>query len=273
VKFPLGHLGEFSGFAEGEEAFLVEADGEFLLDAGEAFWGWQLEGVGDIVGNFKQQLGHVLLLLGFALFHFSWKSGGWLEDTRDKALKLGWLGGWGCRWAPPGLWPSALGCDARSGFLTLPSSWAGRLGMPIGSAIDAPVANGRRIGHPQMPSQIGPTPVENGPNRYNRLVRRSRQRRNPMPTHLNLNPDLLQEAIDLDSETPIETLIETALRTYIDQRKQPQIDINTNSGQSFGESIVAFREKHNISQMDIDPDEIWGDVRDRTFVGEEASFE
>jgi dUTPase len=44
-----------------------------------------------------------------------------------------------------------------------------------------------------------------------------------MPTHLNLNPDLLQEAIDFDSETPIETLIETALRSYIDQRKRLQV--------------------------------------------------
>ena len=38
--------------------------------------------------------------------------------------------------------------------------------------------------------------------------------------------------------------------------------LQTNTNLSLGESIVAFREKHNISKMDIDPDEIWGDVRD-----------
>jgi hypothetical protein len=44
-----------------------------------------------------------------------------------------------------------------------------------------------------------------------------------MPTPLNLNPDLLQEALDLNRETPIETLIETALRAYIDQQKRLQV--------------------------------------------------
>ena len=38
--------------------------------------------------------------------------------------------------------------------------------------------------------------------------------------------------------------------------------LQTNTNLSLGESIVAFREKHNISKMDIDPDEIWGDIRD-----------
>jgi hypothetical protein len=90
-----------------------------------------------------------------------------------------------------------------------------------------------------------------------------------MPTSLILNPELLQEAIDLNTDTPIETLVETALRAYIDQYKY----LKTNANISFGESIVAFREKHNISQMEIDPDEIWGDVRDRNFVGTEVSFE
>jgi hypothetical protein len=36
---------------------------------------------------------------------------------------------------------------------------------------------------------------------------------------------------------------------------------------------VDFRAKHNISQLNIDPDEIWGDVRDRTFAGQAVSFE
>jgi hypothetical protein len=83
-----------------------------------------------------------------------------------------------------------------------------------------------------------------------------------MPTSLILDPELLQEAIDLNTNTPIETLVETALRAYIDQYKS----IKTNTTLSFGESIVAFREKHNISQMEIDPDEIWGDIRDRKLV-------
>ncbi len=90
-----------------------------------------------------------------------------------------------------------------------------------------------------------------------------------MPISLILNPDLLQEAIDLNTNTPIETLVETALRAYIDQYKHLQ----TNLSLSFGESIVAFRKKHNIDQTDIDPDEIWGNVRDRNFVGTEVIFE
>ena len=90
-----------------------------------------------------------------------------------------------------------------------------------------------------------------------------------MLTSLTVNSELLQEAIDLDTGTPIETMIETALREYIDQRKR----LKNDAGQSFGESIGAFREKHHISQMDIDPDEIWGNVRDRNFVGSEVSFE
>ena len=90
-----------------------------------------------------------------------------------------------------------------------------------------------------------------------------------MPTSLILNPDLLQEAIDLNTDIPIETLVETALRAYIDQYKH----LKTNSNLSFGESIITFREKHNINQTSIDPDEIWGDVRDRNFVGTEVSFE
>jgi hypothetical protein len=84
-----------------------------------------------------------------------------------------------------------------------------------------------------------------------------------MPTTLNLNPELLQEAINLDTTTSIETVIETALRQYIDQCNRLKVN---GTGPSFGESILAFREKHNISEMDIDPDEIWGDVRDRNFV-------
>ena len=64
--------------------------------------------------------------------------------------------------------------------------------------------------------------------------------------------------IDLNIDTPIKTLVETALRAHIDHDRSLQ----TNTTPSFGASIVAFREKHNISKMDIDPDEIWGDIRD-----------
>jgi hypothetical protein len=75
-----------------------------------------------------------------------------------------------------------------------------------------------------------------------------------MPTTLNLNPELLQEAIDLDTTTSIETVIETALRQYIDQCNRLKASPNNDIGQSFGESIEAFREKYNISEIDIDPD-------------------
>jgi hypothetical protein len=78
-------------------------------------------------------------------------------------------------------------------------------------------------------------------------------------------PRTTARAIVLDT-TSIETVIETALRQYIDQCNCLKASMNKDTGQSFGESIGAFRKKYNISETDIDPDAIWGDVRDRNFV-------
>jgi hypothetical protein len=44
-----------------------------------------------------------------------------------------------------------------------------------------------------------------------------------MPTSFTINPELLQEAIDLDTKTPIEKLVEIALRNYIDQYKRLKV--------------------------------------------------
>lgn len=44
-----------------------------------------------------------------------------------------------------------------------------------------------------------------------------------MPTSLTINPELLQEAIDLETNTPIEILVEMALRAYIDQYKRLKV--------------------------------------------------
>lgn len=44
-----------------------------------------------------------------------------------------------------------------------------------------------------------------------------------MPTSFNINPELLQEAIDLETNTPIEVLVEKALRDYIDQYKRLKV--------------------------------------------------
>jgi hypothetical protein len=44
-----------------------------------------------------------------------------------------------------------------------------------------------------------------------------------MPTSFTINPELLQEAIDLETNTPIEVLVEVALRNYIDQYKRLKI--------------------------------------------------
>lgn len=44
-----------------------------------------------------------------------------------------------------------------------------------------------------------------------------------MQISLNLNPDLIQEAIEFDSTTSIDSVVETALREYIDQRKRLKI--------------------------------------------------
>ncbi|MEG3929570.1 MULTISPECIES: type II toxin-antitoxin system VapB family antitoxin [unclassified Microcoleus] len=80
-----------------------------------------------------------------------------------------------------------------------------------------------------------------------------------MVTNLNVDTALLQEAIELEREIAIETLVEIALREYIQRRKQPQ-----NLEQSFGESLTAFREKYQLHELGLNPDEIWGDIRDRT---------
>ncbi|WP_341739526.1 type II toxin-antitoxin system VapB family antitoxin [Microcoleus sp. CAWBG640] len=89
-----------------------------------------------------------------------------------------------------------------------------------------------------------------------------------MVTSLNVDTELLQEAIELEQEIPIETLVEIALREYIQRRKQPHhLEL------SFGESLSAFREKYQLHELDLNPDEIWGDIRDRTFTGREVIFE
>ena len=44
-----------------------------------------------------------------------------------------------------------------------------------------------------------------------------------MPTSFTINLELLQEAIDLETNTPIEVLVEVALRDYIDQYKRLKV--------------------------------------------------
>ncbi len=79
-----------------------------------------------------------------------------------------------------------------------------------------------------------------------------------MVTSLNVDTALLQEAIELEQEIAIETLVEIALREYIQRRKQPQhLELN------FGESLGAFREKYQVNELGLNPDEIWGDIRDQ----------
>ncbi|MEG4274004.1 MULTISPECIES: type II toxin-antitoxin system VapB family antitoxin [unclassified Microcoleus] len=89
-----------------------------------------------------------------------------------------------------------------------------------------------------------------------------------MVTSLNVDTALLQEAIELDEEIDLETLVEIALREYIQRRKQSK-----NPQLSFGESLATFREKYQLQELGLNPDEIWGDVRDRTFAGREVIFE
>ena len=80
-----------------------------------------------------------------------------------------------------------------------------------------------------------------------------------MVTSLNVDTGLLQEAIALKEEIAIETLVEIALREYIQRRKQPQhLEL------SFGESLSAFREKYQLHELGLNPDELWGEIRDRT---------
>lgn len=89
-----------------------------------------------------------------------------------------------------------------------------------------------------------------------------------MVTSLNVDTALLQEALELTGETALETLVEIALREYIQHRKQMK-----NSELSFGESVSAFRKKYQLDQLGLNPDEIWGEVRDRNFTGREVIFE
>ncbi|MBE9093451.1 type II toxin-antitoxin system VapB family antitoxin [Tychonema sp. LEGE 07203] len=77
-----------------------------------------------------------------------------------------------------------------------------------------------------------------------------------MMTSLNVDTALLQEAIELQRENSLETLVEIALREYIQRRKQPQhLEL------SFGESLGAFREKYQVHELGLNPDRIWEDVR------------
>jgi|GEM_PF-905910 hypothetical protein len=77
-----------------------------------------------------------------------------------------------------------------------------------------------------------------------------------MLTSLNVDTALLQEAIALKEEIAIETLVEIALREYIQRRKQPQhLEL------SFGESLSAFREKYQVHELGLNPDEVWGEIR------------
>ncbi|MGL5059632.1 MAG: type II toxin-antitoxin system VapB family antitoxin [Microcoleus sp.] len=104
--------------------------------------------------------------------------------------------------------------------------------------------------------------------RHGNYNKRAVKRGQPMVTSLNVNTALLQEAIELEREIAIETLVEIALREYIQRRKQPQhLEL------SFGESLGAFREKYQLHELGLNPDEIWGEIRDRTFVGREVIFE
>ncbi|MBE9119748.1 type II toxin-antitoxin system VapB family antitoxin [Tychonema sp. LEGE 07199] len=77
-----------------------------------------------------------------------------------------------------------------------------------------------------------------------------------MMTSLNVDTALLQEAIELQRENSLETLVEIALREYIQRRKQPQyLEL------SFGESLGAFLEKYQVHELSLNPDRIWEDVR------------
>ena len=78
-----------------------------------------------------------------------------------------------------------------------------------------------------------------------------------MPTTLNLDPALLQEAINLNTSISLDTIVEQALRDYIRQHSKPK------SSLGFGDSLMKFRKDHNLDQVDLNPDGIWGDVRDR----------
>lgn len=88
-----------------------------------------------------------------------------------------------------------------------------------------------------------------------------------MPTTLNLDPALLQEAINLNTLISLDAIVEQALRDYIRQHREPK------SSLGFGDSLMKFRKDHNIDQLDLNPDEIWDDVRDRSFTGNEVTFE
>ncbi|MFB2980636.1 type II toxin-antitoxin system VapB family antitoxin [Microseira sp. BLCC-F43] len=70
-----------------------------------------------------------------------------------------------------------------------------------------------------------------------------------MVTSLNVDTALLQEALELTGETALETLVDIALREYIQHRKQMK-----NSELSFGESLSAFRKKYQLDELGLNPD-------------------
>ncbi|MGI0491870.1 hypothetical protein ACN4EG_08655 [Alkalinema pantanalense CENA528] len=89
-----------------------------------------------------------------------------------------------------------------------------------------------------------------------------------MPTTVNLDPELLQAIQAIASaELSLDAIIEEALRSYLQQHNKPNPPIG------FGDALLEFRKQHNLDQIDLNPDEIWANIRDRDFTGNEVVFE
>lgn len=89
-----------------------------------------------------------------------------------------------------------------------------------------------------------------------------------MPTTVNLDPELLQAVQAIASaDLSLDAIIEEALRNYLQQHT------SSNAPIGFGDALLEFRKQHNLHQIDLNPDEIWANIRDRAFTGNEVIFE
>ncbi|UNU26322.1 hypothetical protein [Microcoleus vaginatus] len=68
------------------------------------------------------------------------------------------------------------------------------------------------------------------------------------------------------------------LTSIYTHRKNDTLPFNVVNSRSISNSALenlkrAFREKYQLHELGLNPDEIWGDIRDQTFAGGEVIFE
>ena len=93
----------------------------------------------------------------------------------------------------------------------------------------------------------------------------------------NMTAQLRQRAIELVDQLPQEMLSEAvgileSLRLKAEEPKGVSVEESQPKPGNLWEAMVEWREEYAVEELDIDPDEIWGDVRERS-PGREFSWD